>query len=67
MKYPTTPGDREGQEPCASEPLLEQDGDRKPVDRPSIAEVGQESSAEDKDWADLAASARAEWLARNPF
>ena len=60
-------GDRECQEPCASKPLLEHDADRKPVNRPSIAEVGPEGSAEDKDWADLAASARAEWLARNPF
>ena len=67
MKSSTSPGAREGQEPGASEWLLEQHGDGEFCDRPSIAEVGDEGSSEDKGWTDLAASARAEWLTRNPF
>lgn len=67
MKSSTSPGACEGQEPRASERLLEQEGDRKSLDRPSIVQVDEEGLAEDHRWADLAASARADWAARNPF
>ena len=67
MKFSTSPADRECQEPYAGEPPLEQDGDRKAGDRPSIAEVGPPSAAEDEHWADLTACARADWAAENPF
>ena len=67
MKSKSSLGAQECQEPCASERLLEQDADRKPVDRPFVAQVDEEGSAEDKGWAELAASARADWTARNPF
>lgn len=36
-------------------------------DRLTITEAGQENSSEDDRWADLAASARADWAAENPF
>ena len=67
MKSSTSPGAGERQQSCASERLVEQDGHRKPVDRPSVARVDEEGSAEDEGWADLAASARADWAAENPF
>lgn len=67
MMFSTSPGARQGQEPCAREGLLEQHGDRKPADRPSVAHVDEEGFAEDEGWADLAASARADWAAENPF
>ena len=67
MRSSIPPEARGSQEPCASERLVEQHGDRKPVDRPSVAHVDEEGSAEDEGWADLAASARADWAANNPF
>lgn len=67
MKSSTSPGAGERQDPGASERLPEQNGDRRPVDRPSVAHVDEEGSAEDEGWADLAASARADWAAGNPF
>ena len=36
-------------------------------DRLTITEAGQEQSSEDNHWADLAASARADWAAETPF
>ena len=67
MMSSTSPGARQSQEPSASERLHERHGDRKPVDRLSVAHVDEESSAEGEGWADLAASARADWAAENPF
>lgn len=33
----------------------------------AITEAGQEHSTDEEKWADLAASARADWAAENPF
>lgn len=36
-------------------------------DRRAITEAGQDHGADEESWADLAASARADWAAENPF
>lgn len=36
-------------------------------DRRTITDAGQDHAADEESWADLAASARADWAAENPF
>ena len=67
MKSSSSPGAQEGQEPCAGERLVEQDGDRKHGDQPSVTQVDEEGAAEHEGWADLAAAARGDWAAENPY
>ncbi len=63
MKSSTSLEARDARESCFTKRLLDRAGDRQLTG----ANAGHEHSTEDERWADLAASARVDWAAENPF